>query len=310
MQRFLTKAVKSLLVGSVLISFAFVSAIQADARYKPFFLASQTAGDKAEKMVEVKKALTSNGFEIVGEYTPYPAATIFVVTNDAIKTNAANSGDDDDKLGGFGAAQRVAVTEANNEIQVSYTNPLYMHYVYNLKDVKVAKEAKEKLSLALGLVKAYGSEEGEEADDLKDYQYAPMQSEFDDPDELSKHSSYEAAIKATEAALAAQKGGVRKVYRIDLPGKNQTLYGVAMTKKWSSDVAIMKEIDFGKVKSSAHLPYEMLVVNNKVYALNASFRIAISFPDLSMMGDNSFMNIMDSPDDIEDALTLASGGTP
>jgi len=65
----------------------------------------------------------------------------------------------------------------------------------------------------------------------------------------------------------------------------------------------MDYIDFGDIKSTAHLPYEILVSGNKVYHLYAKFRIAISFPDLSMMGSNSFMSIMSAPAAIKDALT-------
>ena len=54
--------------------------------------------------------------------------------------------------------------------------------------------------------------------------------------------------------------------------------------------------------------YDILVSDNKVYALYARFRIAISFPDLSMMGANSFMNIMKAPEAIREALALTSGG--
>ena len=72
--------------------------------------------------------------------------------------------------------------------------------------------------------------------------------------------------------------------------------------KYMDDRFIMSEIDFHDVKSTAHLPYEVLVSGNKVYALYARFRIAINFSDLSMMGKNSFMNIMSSPNAIKDAL--------
>jgi hypothetical protein len=74
------------------------------------------------------------------------------------------------------------------------------------------------------------------------------------------------------------------------------------------DKYIMSEIDFKDVKSAAHLPYEILVSGNKAYALYARFRIATSFPDLSMMGSNSFMNIMKSPEAIRKALVQAAGG--
>ena len=71
---------------------------------------------------------------------------------------------------------------------------------------------------------------------------------------------------------------------------------------------IMNEIDFKPVRSTGHLPYEILVKGSEVEALHARFRIAINFPDLSMMGANSFMNIMPSPDAIKEALTLGAGG--
>ena len=104
-----------------------------------------------------------------------------------------------------------------------------------------------------------------------------------------------------------------KVYRIDVPEKKETVFGVAMkgateADKYMDDKFIMSVIDFKDIRSTAHLPYEMLVSGNKVYALYARFRIATSFPDLSMMGSNSFMNIMKSPEAIRKALTQAAGG--
>ena len=119
-------------------------------------------------------------------------------------------------------------------------------------------------------------------------------------------------MKAVEAGLAAGKQGVTKVYRVDVPGKQEALFGVAMKgegdNKVMDDKYIMSEIDFKDPRSTAHLPYDILVSGNKVYALYARFRIAISFPDLSMMGAHSFMNIMKSPEAIRKALALTVGG--
>jgi hypothetical protein len=69
----------------------------------------------------------------------------------------------------------------------------------------------------------------------------------------------------------------------------------------------MKEIDFKPLRSTGHLPYEILVSKGEVYALHAKFRIAVNFPDLSMMGDHSFMKIRCAPDSIEGALKRAVG---
>ncbi len=101
-----------------------------------------------------------------------------------------------------------------------------------------------------------------------------------------------------------------KVYRIDIPGKEEAVFGVAIGRGKGADKYVMDYIDFADLKSTAHLPYEMLVSGNKVYHLYARFRIAISFPDLSMMGSNSFMSIMSAPGAIKDSLiaTLKSSG--
>jgi hypothetical protein len=129
---------------------------------------------------------------------------------------------------------------------------------------------------------------------------------FDEPSELAEYGSYEEAVQAVESRLEANSNGVSKVYRVDVPGRPQTVFGVALkgsgNNKAMDDQFIMSEIDFHDVKSTAHLPYEVMVSGNKVYALYARFRIAINFPDLSMMGKNSFMNIMKAPEAIRTAL--------
>ena len=277
-----------------------LSTAYADTKLKPFMLASKGSGDMAQTVTDTKSKLTSGGFEVVGEYSPYKGVNIIIVTNDALKANAKAT-----QFGGYGAIQRVAVTDMGGEIQVSYTNPVYMAYAYRMNDH--LQDVAADLGAALGGAEAYGSKKGLTAKKLQKYHYMFGMPYFDDPDVLAKHGSYDTAIKAVEAGLAAKKGGVSKVYRVDLPGKKQSVFGVAMTQEMSSDKTIMTEVDFKPVRSSAHLPYEMLVDGDgKVYALNAKFRIATSFPDLSMAGKNSFMGIMASPDAIKKALSAAA----
>ena len=123
---------------------------------------------------------------------------------------------------------------------------------------------------------------------------------------------FKPAVKGVEEALTAGKGAVNKVYRVDIPGKDTTVIGVHMKgadeDDCSGDKYIMDRIDFKDVKSSGHLPYEIVIVGKNAYALRAEFRIAISFPDLSMMGSNSFASIMCAPSAIEEALTNGAGG--
>jgi len=288
-------------IKRVLLSalFLFVGAAQADdVKLKPFVLASKGAGTVAEKTAQVKTALTTAGFTVVGEYSPYPGANIVIVTNDELKKNAAAS-----ESGGYGAVQRVSVTEVGNSVQVSYTNPVYMSHVYRMDgDLSGVSAALEK---ALGRVEEFGAQ-GMTAKKARKYHYTIGMEYFDEPSELAEYASYEEAVQAVDAKLANNQNGVSKVYRVDIPGKQETVFGVGLKgsgdSKAMDDQFIMSEIDFRDLKSTAHLPYEVLVSGNKVYALYARFRIAINFPDLSMMGKNSFMNIMKAPEAIRKAL--------
>jgi len=298
----MSKMWKSLGAAALILSAGI--ALAQDALLKPFVLASKGPGDQAQKVEATKAALAGQGFTVVGSYSPYPGATVIAVTNDELRTTAAKS-----EHGGFGAAQRVAVTKVKDEVQVSYTNPVYMANAYRMAGE--LKDTAAKLKAALGKVEEYGAQ-GLTAEKLRKYHYAFGMEYFDEPNEFAKYGSHEEAVKAVEAGLAAGKHGVTKVYRVDVAGKKEALFGVALKgdgdNKFMDDKYIMNEIDFKDVKSTAHLPYDILVSDNKVYALYARFRIATSFPDLSMMGANSFMNIMKAPEAIRRALALTSGG--
>ena len=290
--------IKNVLLSALLI--CVTTGVQAaDVILKPFVLASKSAGTVTEKSAQVKTALTTAGFTVVGEYAPYSGVNIIVVTNDELKKNASAT-----EAGGYGAVQRISITEAGKEVQVSYTNPVYMSNVYRMKgDLSAVNNS---LATALGRVEEFGAK-GITAAKARKYHYMIGMEYFDEPDVLAEYASYEEAVQAVDAKLSANKNGVSKVYRVDIPGKKESVFGVGLkgandAAKYMDDRFIMSEIDFRDVKSTAHLPYEVLVSGNKVYALYARFRIAINFPDLSMMGKNSFMNIMKTPDAIRDSL--------
>ena len=295
------------LVAFTLLAFMF-AAEAASEKYKPFVLAFTTKGNVEDVTKDVHKKLVDANFDVVGSYSPYDGASILIITNDALKSNAAKS-----EFGGYGAIQRVAITKVGSDIQVSYTNPPYMSHAYRMKgDLKdVAKQLTE----ALGKKEEFGAEKGLRTRKIRKYHYMFGMEYFDDVDahELAEHSSHEAAIKAVEDNLAKRLGGVSQVYRVDIPGKDEVVIGVDLDQtpggdKYMSDDYIMSVIDFQDIKSTAHLPVEILISGNKTYALYYRFRIAVNFPNLSMMGDNSFMNIVESPEAAKTALIAVAGG--
>lgn len=268
-----------------------------DVRRKPFVLASKGAGDLEQVATETKAKLAAAGFTVAGSYAPYPDAVVLAVTDDALRAAAAGA-----RFGGYVAAQRVTVTKVGEEIQVAYTNPAYMAAAYRLK-AELAPVAR-RLAGALGEVEEFGPPEGKRDKDLRGYHYMMGMPYFDEPWKLATFPSQAEAVAAAREGLAAGRGKTRLVYEIAV-SPDETLFGVGLGDGCGADANVMKEIDVKPLRSTGHLPYEVLVSKGEVYALHAKFRIAMSFPDLSMMGDHSFMRIRCAPDSIEKALKEA-----
>ncbi len=149
---------------------------------KPFFLGSTATGSVGDKVEGVKKSLTDNGFEIVGEYSPYESAHIIIVTNNDLKKAAASH-----ERGGYAAGQRIAITKVGDQVQITYTNPAYMAAAYHVKgNISAVTKA---LNTALGSIKEYGPAEGMEADDIASYHYTFGMEYFDEPYSLAEYGS-------------------------------------------------------------------------------------------------------------------------
>ncbi|HHJ13896.1 MAG TPA: hypothetical protein ENJ79_05895 [Gammaproteobacteria bacterium] len=301
------KVVKQFFLSAALLALAAGNAM-ADEVLKPFVLAYKTSGDINAVAEEVKGKIQSAGFEIAGSYSPYDGAIIIAITNDDLKKSAASS-----DFGGYAAGQRVTVTKVGDEIQVAYTNPMYFANAYRLEDTSGAASALKTLEATLGKEMEYGTGEKKlTAQDLRKYHYMFGMEYFDDPSELAEYDSYEEAVAAVEEGLAQGRGGVTKVYRIDIPGRKETVFGVALNDSGcSGDEYIMSRVDKADIRSTGHLPYEILVSDGDVYALYARFRIAISWPHLPMIQSETgatFFNIMCAPNAIEEALINAAGG--
>jgi len=262
------------------------------AQVKPYVLISNQTGTIGEEVIKAKNAILENGFEIVGEYEPFADRYVVAFTNEQLKLKAAET-----DFGAYGSALRIGFALVDSMVQVAYTNPVYWHNAYRMNSE--TDNLSNRLIATFGEGDLFGSKKGEKLKKLRKYHYMISMPYFDDPHELAEHANYEEAVKAVEEGLAANKGGASKVYRIDIPGKNETVFGVGLTADTSSDEVIMKKIDKADLKHTPYLCYELVVSENKVYTLNGKFRIAISFPDLSM---GQFTKIINAPGDIKAAL--------
>lgn len=285
---------------------------QTQQRFHPFVLAANETGAMTNKIAEVSAALKAQGLEVIAEYEPVANTHIFMVTNSALQQQANQS----TTLGeSFAVVQRVALTEVAGKVQVAYFNPVYMGHAYRVKDLTALTSLKTALDTALGTTPVgefgatKGSLNGLSPRQLAKYKYAPGMEYFDDFYDLAKYDSHKQAVQGVLQALSKKQGGASKLYQLDIPDQKRTLFGVSLTENYSSDAKIISIIDKQEYRHTAHFPYEILVDDTRVIALDVRFRVAISWPTLKMAGEVSFLKIIKAPGDTEKALTLAAGGT-
>ena len=269
---------------------------------KPYVLAYTNTAALDAEIAAVKGKLTAAGFEVVGEYSPYPNAHVVSFTSAELKAAAAKPA-----LSAFGAVLNVGLTVVDGKLQVAYLNPRYQAAAYRLP-VDLAGVS-QTLAKALGAQETFGADKGRSAEQVRDFRYMVGMENFEDTYDLGSHASYEAAVKAVEANLQKKVGGAAKVYRLDLPGQ-RTLFGVSraqVSDQRANDKHILQDTVDQKftIKTTSYLPYTLLVEGKDVKALHMRFRMAVWHPDLTMV---TFGKLMSSPGAIEELLAKVSGG--
>ncbi len=293
-------------LGCCLAAGLTVSAVAvAHVRYKPFILGHQAAGSEAMTQVvtATRKALTTNGFHVVGQYVPFRRTTIVCATYPEMLNAAAHA-----KNGGFGAVERISITKVDGSWQVSYVNPAYLAVAYGLHPLPKTEAA---LKMALGAKTPFGSRHGLTRDDLKpgNYHYALFMPYFNNVDHVRRFPNHAMAVKTIRANLMKHVGTSSFVYEVNVPGtpKPTTVFGFGIKKGKGGDRHILRLIDAHRYRGYAYLPYEMMVVGRRVIALRPRYRIAVNFPDTSMMGSHGFMNIMSAPGAIRKVMKEVAG---
>lgn len=279
----------------------------AEDRIKPYVLAEITNERLGVVTDRVVGQLVANGFEVVGGHAPDEGVMVFAITRDDLLARAAKT-----ERGAYGAVMRVGVAKTKAGVQVSFVNPRYLAHAYRLVDD--LSDVAEDLATALGSERTFGGE-GLTAETLQDYHYGFGMEYFDDPYRLGKFGSHAEAVETVEAGLADHLSGAEKVYRLEIPGRDQVLFGIALDPEKGADpdasaAEQLKAVDFRELKRQAYLPYEILVDGSRVEALHMRFRMAVHFPDLNMMGEHSFMKLRRSPEATRSAFMELIGKEP
>ena len=281
-----------------------VSVLGESEKLKPYMLAGTQNAEMADAQAYVSEKISDKGFEIVGAYAPAGSEELAVIcfTHPLLLQNAAEAGE----LLGFSVVLRVGLHTTENGIQVAYTTPRYWGNAYYRKmfpDVEATYENLDNLlreifaDLDAPVFLEYGSEKGLSAKKLRKYHYMMSMPYFDDVVVLEDKLPFDEAIRRIETR-ASQSADANIVYALKIPEKEMALFGIALTGS-NGEEKFLPVIDFGEPRHSPFLPYEMLVLKDRAVMLHGKYRIALSFPDLTM---GTFMKIMSAPGDIADTM--------
>ena len=248
----------------------------------------------------VEQKLKSAGFEILGVHYPrgLEQFAVVVVTD---KTWLASIR----ALGGsaiIGAGVRVGVKADGG---VSYINPEYWYRAYFQKKFErqhaAVQALSKRLAKTLGDQGFFGGQVP--AVDLAKYRYMIGMENFDsDKSNLYTHPSFDIALNTVRQNLAKGMNHTSKVYEVVMPELKLAVFGVAMNGPASGEQHWVKQ---NGAENIAALPWEVFIVNGRVYALYGRYRTALAWPTLGL-GD--FMRISDHPDTVQAMLTAVAGG--
>jgi uncharacterized protein (DUF302 family) len=266
----------------------------------PYIKVGESTKSIQQVSEEVKDALESNSFSILGTYHPEGKENlkVLVFTNTELKNTVIKVTD----RGALAAAFKVGFVEKDGKVSISYTNPDYILRAYlgnNYNSFsntfeKFSKDVKAALSAIGNEFKPFGG--NVDADKLAKYHYKIMMPYFTDPVELNEYTSFEEGLKTIQNNLNANKGNTVEVYKIVYPDKKVAVFGIGLKSKEDGESAFLPTIGEDHI---AAMPYEIILQGKEVTMLHGKYRIALHWPDLTM---GTFMKIMSTPGDIEDTL--------
>jgi hypothetical protein len=248
------------------------------------------AGELQAQMGAVEKKLQAEGFTLLGRHLPkgLEAGGVVLVSDNAMLQAIRAAGGS----AVVAAAIRVGV---QRDGRVSYMTPEYWYRAYLRQAYPQAEAAarsvQARLARALGPGNGFGGDVP--ADRLANYQYMTSMERFDSlRAELRNFGSFDEALQTVRKRLANGVGATAKVYEVVMADRKLAVFGVALNDAGRGEGWWVGSLGATGLEHMAALPYEMFIVDNKVYSLPGRYRIALAWPALSM---GEFMNIRYAP---------------
>ena len=266
----------------------------------PYIRVGKSAESIDSVSSKVISSLKANGFQVLGAYNPSKKASLKVIafTKYDLKTKVVKIAD----RGALAAIFKVGLEKKGDNVIISYTNPDYILRAYLMDNygtykstfVKFSNDLKTALSSLGNEFTPFGGTV--KADKLKKYHYKVMMPYFTDPIELREFDSFEEGLATIQKNLKARKGKTKLVYKLVYTKEKVAVFGVGLESTDEGESNFLPKIGESHI---AAMPYEIILQGNKATMLHGKYRIALHWPELTM---GTFMKIMSTPGDIEDAL--------
>ena len=291
------KLIRNLLFISIL---GFSLNVSADEELWAYYKVGSLEISMNEAVGQVKDALSSKGFEVVGEYHPGNNDSLYVIayTRDDLQKTVIKVKD----RGALASVLKVGLVKKGGKIIVSVLNPSYLFYAYLMDEADaymnelniVTNDVKSAMKAVGEDYTGFGG--SEEAKDLKDYHYMMMMPYFTDPVELKEFDSFEQGVSTIRKNLDAKKGNTVKVYEVVLENEKVAIFGVGLLDPEEGEAHFLPIIGEDNI---AAMPYEIILQGKEATMLHGKYRFALHWPKLTM---GQFMKISSTPGDVEDFL--------
>jgi len=270
------------------------------AQQPAYYLVTTSSETVEDAMSTVKTTLQNAGFNVIGDYNPAGSENLGVVcyTCPGLEKIALDFAD----RGALAATLKIGFKKDDSGVKISMLNPTYLFYAYFIEGVdrheKELLAISEKAKTAMKNVGTDFTPFGGELTkkELQKYHYKMMMPYFEDAEELNEFVSFEAGLKIIQNNLKIGKGNTKKVYELIYTDKKVAVFGVALLNAEDGEPKFLPIVGDDNV---AAMPYEIILQGKTVSILPGKFRLAVSWPELTM---GTFMKIMSTPGDIEDTL--------
>ncbi len=274
--------------------------IKAQEDLSPYIKVGESSESIQQVSEKIIQKLKEDSFTVLGTYNPSNKSSLKVIafTRTDLKNTVIKVAD----RGALAATMKVGLVKKDGKVVISYTNPDYLLRAYLPLNYNTFKSTFTKFSADLKTT--FGSIGNEftpfggtvRADKLKKYHYKVMMPYFTDPVELNEFASFEEGLNTISKNLKAKKGNTVEVYRLVFNKEKVAVFGVGLRSTEEGESHFLPKI--GEDHAAA-LPYEIILQGKEATMLHGKYRIALHWPDLTM---GTFMKIMSTPGDIEDAL--------